>query len=97
MIRVEISNGKLNPINHDVTIGTIIMAALKGAGIPVAGSAFVLRGIERGSLNYYTDNDTHHYTWRENDEDRDGKFVRSMTKGGCVVYKSGKHLEDDEL
>lgn len=98
MIRVQISAFKLDPQKHDVTIGTKLVKALKAAEIPVLASAFVIRGVERGRLTYWSEDNMQFINWRENDQD-DPKLPLSQTwsKDGVTIFKSGKHLEDDEL
>ena len=102
-IKVEIGNGQLNSIKHDVLIGQKIIKGLKQAGIPVKADAFVLRGIERGSLTYESGEFSHHFIWREDHNDRDTNWVLGSATGvGVSSYNSGRHVEgygedDDEL
>ena len=97
MINVEISMGTIDRAGHETLVGNLICASLKKAGIPAIGT-FALRGVERGSLTYETDHEhsKHSFAWREDEDDRENKFIRSQLKNGAVVFKSGRHAEDDD-
>ena len=98
MIRVEINAFKLDAQKHDVTIGTKLVKALKAAEIPVLANAFVIRGVERGRLTYWSEGDTQFVNWREGDsDDPKNPMQKTWSKDGVTIYKSGQHLEDDEL
>ena len=98
MIKVEISMGTIDRAGHETLVGSLICSSLKQAGIPAIGT-FALRGVERGSLTYETniERSKHMFVWREDEDDREKTFIRSQLKNGAVVFKSGRHAEDDEL
>lgn len=96
MIRVEFEAAHLDPKKHDVTIGTLIVAGLKQAGIPLLASAFVIRGVKHGILEYWRDGHKHLFRWIANDQDRaKTTFERVSAGDGLVIYKSGDHLDDE--
>lgn len=98
MIRVHIEPGMLHASNHDVLIGKKIVSALKAAGVPIEASAFVLRSVKHGKLEYWMEGRTHVFNWRENEQDASNAGLeRSFMRDGVTVLKNGTHLEDDEL
>lgn len=103
MIEVQIAKDRFDRAGHDVLVGQRIIGCLREAGVPVIGTVFTMRGIERGSLTYANgddlDGDVHVYTFKENDADvKVGKPLRSNLKNGGVCRKYGVHAEaDDEL
>lgn len=106
MIEVHIAKDRLDVREHDTLVGMRIIKSLREAGIPVIGTTFSMRGIERGSLTYTNgddiDGDTHVYTFKEDEKDvKVGKPLRANLKNGAIVYKTGRHAvvvdEDDEL
>lgn len=105
MIEVEITEYAANRHGHDTLLGMALMKALKEAGIPALGDSFVMRGIERGSMTYTSSIDLdgllHHFTWREDADDRkEGTPLRVKLSGGGFARKWGRHAvvpEDDEL
>lgn len=102
MIRVEVNHNMLDRLGHETLVGKRICDALKTAGIPVIG-VFAMRGIERGSLTYRMENDlggaAHTIQWSEDELDTESRFHRTHQdlKNGITVFKSGIHMEDDEL
>lgn len=104
MIEVQIAKDSYDAAHHDCLIGTRVIGSLREAGVPVVGSCFTLRGIERGMLTYSNheglDGDAHRYVFQENDADvKVGKPLRSNLENGSVVIRWGIHATqpDDEL
>ena len=105
MIEVVIGEHAANRYGHDTLLGVAFMKSLREAGIPVHGESFVLRGVKEGTLTYHTEDDLdgmlHHFTWRENKDDRKvGTPLRvNLTVGYARKY--GPHAieeqQDDEL
>ena len=97
MIRVEITDDlKLNAKAHELTMGEKIVNSLREAGVPVTGF-FTVRGVSHGTLVYESQGSKHTFRWRENQDDRETTgFIRSTLKNGVVVFKNGKHAEEDD-
>lgn len=104
MIQVHIAKDALDHAGHEALVGQRIVESLRQAGVPVEGF-FALRGVPKGSLTFSNSEDldgvVHSFTWSEDAFDILDEFsakpVRSQLKNGSVVYKSGRHAEDDEL
>lgn len=101
MITVIIAKDMLDHAGHECLVGERIIKSLKKAGIPAEGF-FALRGVKKGTLLYSSDEDidgvNHKYTWTEDTDDVGrGKPVRTQLKNGAIVFKTGRHAEDDEL
>lgn len=101
MIRIEISKDGLDRAGHETLVGRRMIESLRAAGIPVLGE-FAFRGVQRGTIAYAAENDlgadVHVFVWSEDENDNSTKgFVRTNLKNGSVVYKNGRHAEDDEL
>lgn len=97
MIRVDITQGKLDSRNHEILIGEMIVKALKASGIPVEGF-FTVQGVTKGQLIYERgDSGLHIFRWREDNEDREVNWTRGPVHESASIFFSGRHAEDDEL
>lgn len=101
MIEIHIGKDKLDHHGHETLVGRRLIESLRQAGVPVVGE-FAIRGVTKGTLIYQDldelDGVMHSFKWLEDDKDKPtGKPVRTQLKNGSVVYKTGRHAEDDEL
>lgn len=107
MIEVQIAEYAASKHGHDTLVGAALMQALREAGIPVVRtSVFVLLGVERGKLTFWTEDDldgrVYFFRWQEDENDRKTAAPSiGMKLSAGHARKYGRHAvvidEDDEL
>ena len=99
MIKVHIDNNLV--AKSGATLSVLMLESLRAAGIPAAGTTS-FTGTTKGRMQYECFDNTHQFTWRENDQDTSIRdFTKSKLPSGVEVFKNGMHAAaapvDDDL